>query len=306
MWFSRANASNSDTTDPTKLTLRELMATQPRYVRGRLLPGERYPTGMRPGRRRAQGMDLESVGPYVPGDDIRWMDWRATARTGRAQMKRFVAESHLARMLIVDLRTHLLFGTEMRPMAKTAALMAAHMTWEAFALQEPVGMVIVPDQVVVRPRRGRGHVLFLLKHIEDCYGTALSRTEHHDGNALADAVDTASGLLKFGDEICVFSDFGDTTPALTEKVRELNAFRRFRAIVVEDPMFHRPFPSGRYPYQTAGDPLRRMATVSKSMANKHQDAVKELRRTLRRTLIRDGWQITEAASGGLLSPRVEQ
>ena len=306
MWFSRAQASNSDTTDPTKLTLRELMAMQPRHVRGRLLPGERYPTGMRPGRRRAQGMDLESVGPYVPGDDIRWMDWRATARTGRAQMKRFVAESHLARMLILDLRTHLLFGTETRPMAKTAALMAAHMAWEALALQEPVGTVIVPDQVVVRPRRGRGHVLFLLKHLEDSYGTALSRTEHHSGDELAAAVDTASGLLKFGDEICVFSDFGETTPALTEKVRELNAFRHFRAIIVEDPMFHRPFPSGRYPYQTAGDPLRRLATVSKSMANRHQDAVKELRRTLRRTLLRDGWQITEAASGGLLSPGAER
>ena len=155
MWSNRVQRAGSDTTNPTTLTLRELMATQPRHVRGRLLPGERYPTGMRPGRRRAQGMDLDSVGPYVPGDDIRWMDWRATARTGRAQMKRFVAESHLARMLIVDFRAHLLFGTETRPMAKTAALLAAHMAWEGFVLQEPVGMVIVPDQVLVRPRPGR-------------------------------------------------------------------------------------------------------------------------------------------------------
>ncbi len=302
MWFSRAKSSDPDTADPTKLTLRELMATQPRHVRGRLMPGERYPTGMRPGRRRAQGMDLDSVGPYVPGDDIRWMDWRATARTGRAQMKRFVAESHLARMLIVDLRPHLLFGTETRPMAKTAALVAAHMAWEAFTLQEPVGMIIVPDQVLVRPRRGRGHILFLLKHLEDHYATALSRTEHGDGDELAAAIDTASGLLSFGDEICVFSDFGEVTPAMTAKVRELNAFRHFRAIIVEDPMFQRPFPSGRYPYQTAGDPLRRLATVTKSMTNRHSEAVSDLRRTLRRQLLQDGWRITEAASGGLLSP----
>jgi len=306
VWFSGAKSSDPDATDPTKLTLRELMATQPRHVRGRMLPGERYPTGMRPGRRRAQGMDLDSVGPYVPGDDIRWMDWRATARTGRAQMKRFVAESHLARMLIVDLRPHLLFGTETRPMAKTAALLAAHMAWEAFTLQEPVGMIIVPDQVLVRPRRGRGHVLFLLKNLEDCYAAALAREADDGGDDLAAAVDTASGLLKFGDEICVFSDFGDTTPALTEKVRELNAFRHFRAIIVEDPMFHRPFPAGRYPYQTASDPLRRLATVSKSMASRHQDAVSDLRRTLRRSLLQDGWRITEAASGGLLSSGTER
>lgn len=306
MWFSRARSSKRDSSDPTKLTLRELMAMQPRHVRGRLMPGERYPTGMRPSRRRAQGIDLDSVGPYVPGDDVRWMDWRATARTGRAQMKRFVAESHLARMLIVDLRAHLLFGTATRPMAKTAALLAAHMAWEAFTLQEPVGMIIVPDQVLVRPRRGRGHILFLLKHLEDFYGTALSRKEHDDRDVVVAAIDTASGQLGFGDEICVFSDFGDATPALSTKVRELNAIRHFRAIIVEDPMFHRSFPSGRYPYQTTSDPQRRLATVSKSMANRHQDAVSDLRSTLRRQLIKDGWRITEAASGGLLSPGTER
>ena len=75
MWFSRARESHPGASDPTRLTLRELMATQPRHVRGRLAPGERYPTGMRPGRRRAQGMDLDSVGPYVPGDEVRAFDW---------------------------------------------------------------------------------------------------------------------------------------------------------------------------------------------------------------------------------------
>ena len=269
-------------------------------------PARRYPTGMRPGRRRAQGMDLDSVGPYVPGDDIRWMDWRATARTGRAQMKRFVAESHLARMLIVDFRPHLRSGTQTQPMAKTAALLAAHMAWEAFTLQEPVGLIIVPDQILVRPRRGRGHVLFLLKHLEDSYEVALSR-DHDDGEGVIEtAIDRASGLLKHGDEICVFSDFGDITPALTEKVRELNAFRHFRAIIVEDPMFHRPFPPGRYPYQAPGDPQRRLASISKSMADRHQATVDGLRRTLRRQLLTDGWRITEAASGGLLSPGTER
>ena len=309
MWFSGAKAPGgdaADASDPGKLTLGELMATQPRHVRGRLAPGERYPTGMRPGRRRAQGMDLDSVGPYVPGDDIRWMDWRATARTGRAQMKRFVAESHLARMLIVDLRPHLLFGTETRPMAKTAALLAAHMAWEAFTLQEPVGLIVVPDQMMVRPRRGRGHVLFLLKQLEEQYGAALVPNDSSDGDGLVEAIDTASGLLAFGDEICVFSDFGEVTPSMVAKVRELNAIRHFRAIIVEDAMFHQRAPAGRYPYQTADDPRRHLATVSKAMGDRHGNTVDEVRRTLRRQLIKDGWRITEAARSGHLSPGSER
>lgn len=63
---------------PDRLALHELIATQPRFLRGPLAPGERFPSGMRPGRRRAQGVDLDSIDPYVPGDDVRWMDWRAT------------------------------------------------------------------------------------------------------------------------------------------------------------------------------------------------------------------------------------
>ncbi|MGI9493224.1 MAG: DUF58 domain-containing protein [Geminicoccaceae bacterium] len=302
MWSSREARTKHDASEPTKLSLRELMAMQPRHVRGRLMPGQRYPTGMRPSRRRAQGIDLDSIGPYVPGDDVRWMDWRATARTGRAQMKRFVAESHLGRMLIVDFRAPLFFGTETQPMAKTAALLAAHMAWEAFTLQEPVGAIVIPGQVLVRPRRGRGHILFLLKHLEDGYGEAIKQEGGSDADELTLAIDTASSQLGPGDEICVFSDFGDRTPALSEKVRELNAIRHFRAVIVEDPMYHHALQAGRYPYQTAVDPERRLATISSSMASQHQETVSDLRAMQRRELIQDGWRITEATSGGLLSP----
>jgi uncharacterized protein (DUF58 family) len=279
-------------------------------MRGRLIPGQRFPTGMRPGRRRAYGMDLDSISPYAPGDDVRWMDWRATARTGRAQMKRFVAESHLARMLIVDFRAHLLFGTGSQPMLKTAALLAAQLAWEALLLQEPVGLVMVPDLVRVRPRRGRNHILFLLQHIADGYQIALSRGENQPhaatdmDHALIAAVDIASDMLGSGDEICVFSDFGDDSPGLSAKVRALNTIRRFRAIIVEDPMLHRelPVPAGRYPYQAVREPHRNVATVPKSDMDRQQDLVGRLRGDLRRRLIRAGWNITETGKQGYLPP----
>lgn len=306
MWRSSKSSAAGRTGDPARLTLGELMATQPRHVRGKLMPGDRFPTGMRPGRRRAQGTDLDSIGPYVAGDDVRWMDWRATARTGRAQMKRFVAESHLARMLIVDFRPHLMFGTEERPMAKTAALLAANLAWEGFALQEPVGLVIVPDLLVVRPRRGRGHVLFMLKHLEEHYAKAVARSEHPGAEPLVEAIDRASSMLGTGDEICLFSDFGDIDPALSRKVRELNGIRRFRAILVEDAMLHDPVPAGRYPYQTAENPRRSLASVSRSKTDRHGEEVEGLRSAARRQLIQDGWRITEAARAGLLAPGSER
>ncbi|NKC13946.1 MAG: DUF58 domain-containing protein [Gammaproteobacteria bacterium] len=289
--------------DAAELTLGEMMAMRPAHVGGRLMPGERFPTGMRPGRRRAQGSDLDSIGPYTPGDDIRWMDWRATARTGRAQMKRFVAESHIARMLIVDFRSHLFFGTQMRPMAKTAALLAAQLAWEAFILQEPVGLIVVPDGIQVRPRRGRLHVLYLFKHLEDGYREALARGDTPLANPTlpAGAIDAASGSLGSGDEICLFSDFGDAE-ALRDPVRGLIAIRQFRAIIVEDWLFHRPMPAGRYPYQSHQDDNRNVATIAGGEADAHERVVSELRSELRRRLISDGWRITEVARHGHLIP----
>lgn len=300
MWRSRRELAERAGPDPARLTLRELMATQPRHVRGTLMPGERFPTGMRPGRRRAQGSDIDSIGPYVPGDDVRWMDWRATARTGRAQMKRFVAESHLGRMLVVDFRAHLMFGTGPRPMAKTAALLAAHLAWEAFALQEPAGLLLIPSGVTLRPRRGRGNVLNILRHLEDGYAQALAGRETGAEDAMADAVDTASALLGPGDEICVFSDFGELPESLGRKVRELNAIRKFRAVVIEDWMFRRPVTQGRLPYHTAHTQARSLAAVPAGAEAHHADTVSALRSDLRRSLIQDGWRVTEATSGGFL------
>lgn len=290
--------------DPLRLTLRELMARQPHHIRGRLMPGERFPTGMRPGRRRAQGMDLDSISPYVNGDDVRWMDWRATARTGRAQMKRFVAESHLARMLIVDFRPHLLFGTESQPMLKTGALLAAQLAWESLLLQEPVGLVIMPDLVRVRPRRGRSHILFLLKHIVDCYQSTLLDERDHvatDSELIA-AIDIASSMLGSSDEICVFSDFADESAALSAKVRTLSTIRRFRAIIIEDPLLHREIPPGRYPYQMTGELQRNVATIPGSAAKHQKDTAENLRSDLQRRLIGDGWIIMETTKQGYLLP----
>ena len=178
MWFKR-DTKTASSSPPEQLTLRELIATQPRFLRGSLAPGDRFPSGMRPSRRRAQGMDLDSVGPYVPGDDVRWMDWRATARTGRAQMKRFVAESHLARMLIVDMRSHMFFATRGYPLAKAAALSAARFCWEAFSLQEPVGLIVVPGSEITQLRRGKNHVLQILGRLEESYNDLKKPTRSH-------------------------------------------------------------------------------------------------------------------------------
>ena len=296
--------------DPASLTLRELVAAQGRRLRGTLAPGERFPTGMRPSRRRAQGVDLDSIGPYVVGDDLRFMDWRATARTGRAQMKRFVAESHLARMLVVDFRPSMGFATTERPMAKTAALVAARLTWEAFKLHEPIGLFVVPEDDAIEPRRGRGQVIRILGRLVDSdaaigaksySGDNVGSEQEPDEDALEVAVDRAAAALRRGDEITILSDFGGSLGPLTAVARKLSGHRVLRAVVVEDAIYDRPVPVGRYPIRVSHDAARSTAVVTRAGSAQHGDVVEQIRSDLRHALDRAGVQVVEVGGTAFLS-----
>ena len=295
---------------PASLTLRELVAAQGHRLRGTLAPGERFPTGMRPSRRRAQGVDLDSVGPYVVGDDLRFMDWRATARTGRAQMKRFVAESHVARMLVVDLRRPMGFATTVHPMAKTAALVAARLTWEAFNLHEPIGLFVVPEDDPIEPRRGRGQVIRILGRLAESYAAMGAKSfsdsdvasEKEPGDDVLEVtVDRAAAFLRRGDEITILSDFGGSLGRLADVAQKLAGHRVLRAVVIEDSIYDQPVPVGRYPVRVSHDVARSTAVVTRVGSARHRDAVEQIRGDLRRALAQAGMQVVEANGTSFLS-----
>lgn len=151
--------------DALGLDLDELMAMKPSRSVEPPAPGQRFPGGERKGKMRAQGSEFETISPFLPGDDIRHIDWRATARSGRAQVRRFAAAAHRARCIAVDLRPDLYFGSQIQLMSKTSALAAARLSWEAVLLNEPVGPAIGVEPELLRPRSGKRHVQHLLARL---------------------------------------------------------------------------------------------------------------------------------------------
>lgn len=231
----------------------DLIAMRPRTVRGRLAPGERFPGGARLGRRQTSGLDFEGVSPYAPGDDVRWIDWRATARTGQPQMRRFAAEAHSARALIVDLWRGMFFGTRDRLMAHTAVLAAARLAWEALSLHEPVGYALPPRHGVERPRRGLRQVLRFFSALVEAHAVGLHRpAEGPSGASLAEALDEIVPSLRRGDEIVVVSDFSRLDEAFGRRSRELSEAFRLRAFLVSDAFQAGPPPTGHYPVHGLG------------------------------------------------------
>ena len=115
-------------------------------------------------RFRGRGIDFDEVRVYQPGDDIRSMDWRVTARTGRPHTKVFREERERPVLFAVDLGASMQFGTRVAFKSVTAAKAAAFWAWCAARHGDRVGGVLLRehDSVDCKPRVGPAGVLRLL------------------------------------------------------------------------------------------------------------------------------------------------
>lgn len=95
---------------------------------------------------RGHGMELHDVRPYQVGDDIRHMDWRATARSGKPTSKVFLAERQRSLFLVIDRRPSMQFGSRVELKATTAARCAAILAFTALAARERVAGVVLDNE----------------------------------------------------------------------------------------------------------------------------------------------------------------
>ena len=116
---------------------------------------------------RGRGIDFEEVRNYQPGDDIRSIDWRVTARTGTAHTKLFREERERPVLVAVDQRSSMFFGSSHCFKSVLAAQLASLLAWSALDAGDRVGGLVFNDAShrEIRPRRSRKTVLALLSQI---------------------------------------------------------------------------------------------------------------------------------------------
>ena len=216
---------------------------------GKLATGNRPPTGARIGKRQAPGSEHDSTSAYVSGDDIRRINWRATARRGQLQSKRFLPDARLAQIIVTDLDPVLFFGTSGRLMAKTGALAAARLAWNADEIDEPVGLICAPCGTIVPPRRGPSQLKQIMETLVQAY--ARPHRSADSDVSLAEAVTLASSFLRKDDRLFVISDFGQIKSTLSNAIADCRETVRTCAVHVDDPMIDRVVPPGIYPLKSA-------------------------------------------------------
>ncbi|MGE5581402.1 MAG: DUF58 domain-containing protein [Bacillota bacterium] len=151
---------------------------------------------------KGAGMEFDEVREYIPGDDIRSIDWNVTARAGSPFSKRYAEERELTVMLLVDLSGSQYFGTVNALKSEIAAEVSALIAFLAIKNNDKVGLLIFSDacEKYLPPQNGRFHVLRVIREI---LGYQPSRT----GTDIGQALEFASRVLKRRSVVFLISDF---------------------------------------------------------------------------------------------------
>ena len=177
---------------------------------------------------KGHGMEFAEVRHYLPGDDIRTIDWNVTARTGVPHVKRFVEERELTVMLIVDASASTHFGTVKQLKSEMAAELAALFAFSAITNNDKVGLLMFSDHVelALPPKKGTRHVLRVIREV-------LSFAPKGRGTDIAAALEHLNHVTKRRCVTFVISDFLDTQARLALKIA--NRRHDVIAVVLDDP-----------------------------------------------------------------------
>ncbi len=151
---------------------------------------------------KGRGMEFDEVREYVPGDDIRSIDWNVTARTGSPHIKKFVEEREMTVMLVVDVSASNLFGSGTQMKRDLAAEVAAVLAFSAIRNNDRIGLILFAEEVekYIPPKKGTRHVLRLVREM-------LSHKPQGKGTNAAPALDYLNHVSNRKNVTFLISDF---------------------------------------------------------------------------------------------------
>ncbi len=266
--------------DPTQVSTDELTQLRLR-ARGIALPPRRHVhsgmSGSYLSQVRGRGMEFEEVRQYQAGDDIRLMDWRVTARTGKPHTKVFREERERPVMFVVDFSPTMYFGTRRTFKSCQAAQVAALLGWAAVGHGDRVGAILhhPPGLVEVKPAAGTRGIFRLIGALKAAANHAPTDTQTARSEA---PYQHARRLCRPGAMVFVISDFWHFSAAIERELSQLTQRHDLYCIMISDRMEVDGLPAGSYPVASergefarlnVGNP-RQQAALERALASRFQ------------------------------------
>lgn len=234
-------------------SLEELLAL--RHVAPRLTAGTRArasSAGAHLSHLHARGVDYAESRAYQPGDDIRAMDWRVTARSGRAHTKLFREERERSLFVLLDLNPSMRFGTRVRFKSVQALRAAALAAWMTVRSGDRIGALAFGRvQAMTHPRGGPRGALSVLGDLLR-WDAALAGEEE----TLASALQRCHRVAHGGARVLLISDGFSCDEAARGRLLRLRKHVEVLCLCVADALEMAPPPPGQYNFELDGTRLR--------------------------------------------------
>lgn len=231
----------------TTVSSRELLYYRQFPIRPpfRLNKGVSMLSGAQQSPWRGRGMDFSEVRHYQAGDDIRAIDWRVTARTGKTHTKLFTEEKERPVFVCVDYSASMHFGSELLFKAVFAAHVAAAIAWGTVKAGDRIGGLIFNDQSTreIKPQGRQQGVLNFIQTLVKSFPAADTNTAH--ANKSYNAPQTLNHqLLRLlqlahpGSDIFLISDFSQMNETSVALLKGLKRHSAVIALHISDPFEH--------------------------------------------------------------------
>ncbi len=222
------------------VTLPQLVALRSRAVGFSFLPRQPIHSllaGRHASRLRGRGLNFEEIRRYLPGDDIRRIDWKVTVRTRKTHSRVYTEERERCVLLVVDQRRSMFFGSQRNMKSVTAAEAAALAAWRVLQQKDRVGAIVFNDTEIeeVRPQRSEAGVLRALQLVVK-HNRALSTRGVSAPAILNEALLRAARLATHDFLVCLITDSSGADEETIKTVTRIGAHNDVLVAFVYDPL----------------------------------------------------------------------
>jgi len=194
--------------------------------------------GRHASRLRGRGLDFEELRHYAQGDDVRNIDWKATARLRSPYVRVYNEERERPVVLVVDQRSPMFFGSRRVMKSVAAAEVAALGAWRTLQVGDRVGAVVFNENEIVdqRPQRNQTAVLRILHEVVRLNQLLATSHRHSGAVGLNDALTAAARRANHDHLVVVISDLDGADEETQRLATQLAAHNDVLIVAVYDPL----------------------------------------------------------------------
>ena len=221
-------------------------------------------------RQLGRGMEFAESRPYSPGDDIRSMDWKVTARTGEPHTKLFEEERERPVLLWCDLRPGMFFATRGQFKSVVMTELASLLAWKSWFGGDRVGSVLLTSdgEQQVRPARSKSKVLQLMKQLADASQCTPVSAEMNP-ISLGQSWKRLRRVLSSGSQLIVLSDFRGLDLEAEQQLCRIARHSTVTLISISD-LFEHQLPSKTQLRLTDGLRFLRLNTATSALCDDYE------------------------------------